>query len=91
MAILTVILVAMFLAAWKAPKYVKEIGLIALVMGLLFQLIGFYHALSILSVAGDIDTSVLTAGIRISLINPIYGMIIYVVSLILRMLLKTRK
>ena len=35
MSILTVLLVAIFFAAWKAPRWVKEIGQIALFFGFL--------------------------------------------------------
>ena len=34
MAILTAVLAAMFFAAWKAPRWVKEIGAFALIFGI---------------------------------------------------------
>ena len=34
MSILTIMLLALLLAAWKAPAWVKEIGIIALVLGI---------------------------------------------------------
>ena len=40
MAILTVILVAMFFAAWKAPRWVKEIGACALAFGIFSSMLG---------------------------------------------------
>ena len=33
MTILTILLVALFFAAWKAPRWIKEIGAFALVFG----------------------------------------------------------
>ena len=33
MTILTVLLVAIFFAAWKAPRWIKEIGIFALEIG----------------------------------------------------------
>ena len=40
MSVLTVLLVAIFFAAWKAPRWVKEIGLFALAFGFLATIIG---------------------------------------------------
>ena len=38
MSILSIILVFLLFAAWKAPNWVKEIGLIALAFGLIWPL-----------------------------------------------------
>lgn len=59
---------------------VKSIGLFALVFGLLGQFIGLYDALEAISIAGDIPPSLLAAGIRVSSITSIYGMIIFILS-----------
>ena len=42
MAILTVLLVAVFFAAWKAPRWVKEIGSIACAYAFIQLCLGFY-------------------------------------------------
>ena len=44
MTVLTLIMLALLLAAWKAPAWVKEIGIIALVVGVIAFLVGFYIA-----------------------------------------------
>ena len=44
MSVLTVLLVGIFFAAWKAPRWVKEIGLFALAFGFLGHLLGAFHA-----------------------------------------------
>ena len=64
MTILTVLLVAIFFAAWKAPRWIKEIGSFALVFGFLTYLIG--------------------------LIPVFYGVIIYLISLVVRLIKKPR-
>ena len=101
MAVLTVLLVGLFFAAWKAPRWVKEIGLFALVFGLVSQLFPLYHAISTLQqVAIDIGEGVnglfdlispgVFFGIKVILIPVIYGMIIFLVSLVIRIIQKPR-
>lgn len=100
MTILTVLLVAIFFAAWKAPRWIKEIGEFALVFGLMtpmFPLYQFFTALQ--EVASDrnditglfdlISPGVLFAG-KVIMIPVIYGMMIYLVSLVLRIVKKPR-
>ena len=43
MSALTLLLALVFLAAWKAPAWVRNIGVIALVCGLLFGVLGLYQ------------------------------------------------
>lgn len=101
MAVLTILLVALFFAAWKAPRWVREIGNFALVFSLVSQLFPLYQALSTLQqVAIDIGDGVTSIfdlispgvlfGIKVILIPVIYGMIIYLVSLIIRIIQKPR-
>lgn len=61
----------------------KIIGLTAMITGILHQLIGFFHAFSAIQKAGDISPSLLYAGIKISLISTMYGVSIYLLSIIL--------
>ncbi len=101
MTVLTILLVAIFFAAWKAPRWVKEIGVFALAFGSLFFLLGFRQILSALqevasqmenvhTVFDIISPGVLFGGLKVSLIPVIYGVIIYMVSLVVRMLQKPR-
>ena len=90
MAILTIVLLALLLAAWKAPAWVKEIGMIALVWGVLYFLLGFFQAAGVLAIAGDIHQSVIWAGMKVAIISPMYGLIIYLLSLIIRIIQKPR-
>ena len=102
MTILTVLLVAVFLAAWKAPRWIKEIGILALVFGFLTLLIGFYQMYEALqkvsmslgeSVTGLFDLispGVFFGGMKVGLIPLFYGIIVYMVSLVLRIIKKPR-
>ena len=90
MSVLTIILLALLLAAWKAPAWVKEIGLIALVGGIIFALIGFFHGAKAVTAAGGITQAVAWGALGIAVIAPIYGLFIYLVSLVIRIIQKPR-
>lgn len=90
MAILTVILVAMLFAAWKAPRWVKEIGACAMVFGIFSSMLGVIQMLDAVQQAGEIATSVLCGGFKVTLIPTAYGMVIYMISLIIRISEKPR-
>lgn len=102
MTVLTILLVTLFFAAWKAPRWVKEIGIFALVFGFLTRMIGFYQAYSTLQevalaqgegVTGLFDLispSLVFAGLKVTMIPVLYGIIIYMISLIIRVIQKPR-
>lgn len=103
MTILTILLVAIFFAAWKAPRWVKEIGKFALIFGFLSFVLGLMQMFQALQqVAMDLDSNtisgifdlispgVLFGGLKIAMIPVIYGMIIYLISLIVRIAVKPR-
>lgn len=101
MSILTALLVAIFFAAWKAPRWVKEIGIIALAFSFLMLVLNLNNLFSVLGeVAGDRDETNglfdlispygLFKGLAIYSIKLIYGISIYLVSLVIRMLQKPR-
>ena len=102
MTILTILLVAIFFAACKAPRWIKEIGTFALVFGFLTYLIGMYQMFQAFQqVASDlgggvsglfdlISPNVFFGGMRIGLIPVFYGVIIYLISLIVRIVKKPR-
>lgn len=90
MTLLTLILLALLLAAWKAPAWVKEIGLIALIVGVLSTFLGFYIAADDISKAGDIPQGIIWGGLRVAVITTMYGLFIYLLSLIIRIIQKPR-
>jgi uncharacterized protein YebE (UPF0316 family) len=90
MTLLTVELILLILAAWKAPAWVKEIGIIALMTGIMWTFHGLYQINDIISQAGDISMGVIAGGLRITLISVQYGGLIYIVSLIMRIIQKPR-
>ncbi|WP_075590222.1 MotA/TolQ/ExbB proton channel family protein [Labilibacter marinus] len=63
-------------------NYGRSIGLLALIIGILGQLIGFYSALSAMELH-DVSPTMVVAGIKVSMITTLYGMLIYIISLLL--------
>ncbi len=91
MSLITVLLVALLFAAWKAPRWVKEIGLAAPVVALLSLLFGLYNAFDALyQTGGVISPRVVFGGLKVSTIPIIYGLLVYLLSLIIRIVRKPR-
>ena len=63
--------------------YGRSIGLFAMITGILGQLIGLYAAFSAIEMAGDINPVLVYAGIKVSMIPTLYGIFIYLLSLLL--------
>lgn len=90
MIVLSLLLIALLLAAWKAPRWVKEIGLGALVFSIFWTLRGMYQMFGVLQTFGDVSFSVICGGLRVALISTFYGLIIYFLSLLIRLVQKPR-
>ena len=90
MIIITLLLIALLIAAWKAPKWVKEIGIAALVVAILWNMAGLYQAMGAVMMTGDISPAVLCGGLRVAMISSFYGLIVYLISLIIRVIQKPR-
>ena len=83
MGMLTLIFIALIVAA-VLKKGVKEIGLLALAMGFLGQLIGLMGAFEGIEAMGAVSQSMLAGGLKVSSITSIYGLLIYIISLIIQ-------
>ena len=90
LSLLTVELICLLFAAWKAPAWVKEIGLLAPVTAFVYMLIGYSEAMRAVQQAGDISPALLAGGSRAAFILLVYALLIYAVSLVIRMLQKPR-
>ena len=90
MSIITLLFAFMLFAAWKFPAWVKEIGIAALVASILWTLLGLYQAFGAVLRAPDISPIVIFGGLRVALISTIYGIVIYLISLIIRVVQKPR-
>ncbi len=61
----------------------RSIGLFALVFGILGQLIGLYGAFTSLAEAGNVSPNIIYAGLKVSMIPTLYGIIIYLFTIVL--------
>lgn len=83
MSLLTLMLALLFLAAWKAPAWVREIGSIALASGFLLGILGINQIFDYMQQVDSIPSSVLYGGYKTVLIPLGYGFIIYIVARII--------
>lgn len=91
MSLITILFVCLLLAAWKAPAWVKEIGIITLVVSLISVGLGWYKAAdTLLQVNGEISPMLLWSGAKCHLTVLVYGLIVYLVSLVIRIVRKPR-
>ena len=90
MIVISLFLIALFIAAWKAPRWVKEIGIGALVFAIFGTLLGLRQMLNALQMFGDVSTAVLCGGLKVTMIPTFYGLIVYFISLVIRVIQKPR-
>ena len=90
MIIITLLFIALFFAAWKAPAWVKEIGQAALIWGFFWEFAGIYQMLDVLQGLNDVPMSVIYSGAKVTFVPALYGMLIYLVSLVIILVQKPR-
>ena len=84
MGILTLIGLLMIVAFILKKGAVQQLGLLALAVGVLGQMIGLFGAFEGIESMGGVSQAMLAGGLKVSSITTIYGLLIYVLSLILR-------
>jgi hypothetical protein len=78
MSLLTLSLIAsVYFGLKKNMELASQGALLALVLGVLGQLIGLYSAFEALSSMGGVDPKMLYGGLRVSMIPTLYGVLIY--------------
>lgn len=92
MSLLSLELIALLFAAWKAPAWVKEkLGVLALVTGIVTQFIGLVVAFgAVIDTGGDVAPVVFFGGLRSMFITLSYALFIFIISLVIRILQKPR-
>lgn len=93
MSILTIIFIGVLATAvvyWmkkeatdKDLNLIKSVGLLALVIGVLGQLIGLFSAFQAIEQMGSVSPAMLAGGLKVSSITTMYGLLIYIISLII--------
>ena len=85
--ILLIVCIVLFIKAFtngdpngKTQQLISSISLFALVWGFLGQMIGLIGAFdAISSINGDISTQVLAGGLKIGLLSPSFGMLVFLI------------
>jgi putative Mn2+ efflux pump MntP len=67
--------------------YVKSVGLFSMITGILGQLIGLVEAFKAIEQVNDISPAILAGGLKVSMITTLYGITIYLVSILIWFLL----
>ncbi|MEP0984051.1 MotA/TolQ/ExbB proton channel family protein [Ekhidna sp.] len=70
---------------------IKSVGLLAVITGILGQLIGLFSAFEAIQQIGSVSPAMLAGGLKVSMITTIYGVIIYIIAIILSMIVRGRK
>lgn len=68
-------------------KYLKSIGLFALIIGVLDQLIGLYTIFSAIEEAGDINPGIVFQALKTSMVPLLYAIFIYLSSILIWIIL----
>ncbi|HEY9117051.1 MAG TPA: MotA/TolQ/ExbB proton channel family protein, partial [Roseivirga sp.] len=71
-------------------RLIKELGLFALIIGLLASAIDLMGAFQAIEMAGDVSPSVLAGGLKITFISSVYGLMIYALSLLIYFALRAK-
>lgn len=85
MIVLTLLLIALFLAAWKAPRWVREVGIAALVLSIFLTCLGLFQIFGLMEQFGSDVYPLIGGGLQIAIIPLLYGLIIYFISLVIRL------
>lgn len=60
----------------------RDIGLFAVVTGIMGQMVGLFVTFSYLQDVSDVSPSIIWSGLKVSMITTLYGIIIYLFSLL---------
>ncbi len=90
MSIITILLIAVFFAAWKAPAWVKDLGILALASSFFMTVMSLYQFFNTIMLYGEFSFRVYCNGLTIVLLPLLYGLLVYIVSIIIRIAQKPR-
>ena len=90
MSIITILLIAVLFAAWKAPAWVKELGILAFAASLFMTCMSLYQFFETIMLYGEASFRVYCQGLTIALLPFLYGLLVYIVLIIIRIAQKPR-
>lgn len=85
MFFITLALVGILFSAWKAPRWVKYFGRVALIGGAAGLFLGIMQICDTMQKV-EVATPVLAGGIKVVMIAPIYSLIVCFFSVIIRII-----
>jgi biopolymer transport protein ExbB/TolQ len=96
LALLLIVIVFLFVKGLKDnteknQKLINSLALFSFVFGVLGFVIGMLSALKSISIVGDISPAVLAGGIKIGLLAPTFGMIIFLIGKLFTIILTWMK
>ena len=87
----------LYIKAGESPRkhrpminLVLQLGVFSFFLGILSQAIGLIQAFQVIEQVGAVSPSMLAGGLKVSMIAPIYGLIILIVTFIAWSILKYR-
>ena len=84
MSILTIILMTLVYCSFKHKQKLNIIGHLGLAVGVLGHLLGLYSMFEALeSLESSVSPNLIASGIKVSMISLIYGLFIYIISLLI--------
>ena len=81
--LILVLIVKGFLEKGNNPKtlsLIGSIGLFTVVWGFLGQTIGLIQAFGVIEQVGDVSMSVIAGGLKVSLLPPVFGLIVFLIA-----------
>lgn len=90
MSIITILLIAVLFAAWKAPAWVKDLGILALAASVFMTFMGLYQFFNTIMLYGEASFRVYCSGFTVVLLPLLYGLLVYIVSIIIRIAQRPR-
>jgi hypothetical protein len=71
-------------------NFILMFGSLSFIIGLLGQAVGMFAAFQAIQEAGDISPNLVAGGLRVSMIAPLYGLLIFIVSIPLWMVVREK-
>ena len=83
MSFLTLLFILVIIASNKRKHLVRSLGLLSFIVGLLSSILGIYSAIAVIEQMGNTSPAIVAGGVKTALTTFIYGIFVYVVSIIL--------
>ena len=64
----------------KTIRLISSVSLFVLVWGFLGQIIGLISALDAISTLNDVSQQILAMGLKVSILSPMFGMIVFLIA-----------